>query len=836
MLPFFSLAQRAPVTDPPVCGTPDLTDSKRRALSSEAAFALSEKQASGQPTTGVAYVPIRPHIYRRSDGTGGLTLDKLNNIIAITNSYYQLNGSGIQFYFCGTSPEYIDNDNLYNSFPAYNETITNGHDALNAMNQYYVNGFNQSGLGGYANFPANNINSTRSFILNESDEIDLANRLLPHELGHSFNLYHTFGNSGSGTTELVTRGAGANCTIAGDELCDTPADPYGLSGANVPYINGCQTYTGSATDANGERYAPSISNIMSYYFPCTHDFTPGQYERMQAGLALRQTHTAYSLDCPATSVPAPTNVAATISNGNVVISWQDNGSTEMGYFIERSTAPATNFVPIGGVGANRTTYTDTRATALTTYYYRIRPSNSTTQGISTTGSITTPPCRPTYNAYACTGGDGLDGFVINGAVISQSSGCSAGGYSAGSVVSGTVLAGQSASFTAKLLPSSYKQGVTIWADLDRDGLFDSTKNELLYKTSALVTGQFSGNLVLPATLTTGPMTIRVIVAYNVIPTDACGSYLYGETEDYQVLVAGAASADLSLRMQTDIRTPALNQPVSFSVTIQNNGPDNATNISWQNNLPPNFSFVSGETGVINSGSSVGGSGISIATGASATFVYQLKPTQPGLYLNSAQILTSSLPDPTSQPGSGTGDGQDDTATIDIRTNDNNTTVFSSPNPNQTPLPTTIPNQPAPDPAKADLSLQFRVSTRTPNVGQPVTFTVIVANAGGISAGAIVVRDTLQGMSFVNSPTGASSVGSGNNYTIIEGTINSLAAGSTAQIIFTAMPSAVGYLTNAAQIWSANTPDPDSTPGSATPTGNNLNGEDDVSAVDMRVVP
>ncbi|WP_338872889.1 GEVED domain-containing protein [Spirosoma sp. SC4-14] len=831
---FSASAQRVPNSTQLKCATPDLTTAQLQALNNQAAFALKIKQASGVGQTGIKYVPIRPHIFRRSDGTGGMALAKLNNIIALTNSYYLLNGSGIQFYLAGTTPDYIDNDALYTSFPAYNETSVEGRDALNAMNQYYVNAFDQNNLGGYAHFPnIDNIQSTRSFILNESDENDLGNRLIPHELGHSFSLYHTFGNLSSGTDELVTRGTGANCATAGDELCDTPADPYGKTGATTVYINGCETYNGIAKDAQGKPYSPSMTNIMSYYFPCTHDFTPGQYERIQAGLALRQTHTSYSLNYPPTVVAAPTNVSAVINSGNVVLTWQDNGTNEMGYFIERSTSGTTGFVPVGGVATDATTYTDTKAAPLTTYYYRVRPSNSTTQGISPVVSIATPACHPFYY-YNCADGDGLKSLVVNGTVLSQNSGCSLGGYSSSTVVSGTVTSGQSVTFTGTLLNSTYSEGVAIWADLNRNGLFETSQNELLYQTPSSTTAPFSGSLSFPASLTAGPIAIRVVVAYNLVPSDPCGIYTYGETEDYQLLVVNPPSADLSLSIQASNRTPLVNQTMSVSVTIQNNGPNNATGISWQNRLPSTLSFVSGSAGVVSSGTAIGGSGIAINSGASATFSYQVKPTQAGTYLNAAQIITSNQTDPDSQPGSGTGDGQDDTATLDIRTPDSSTAIYASPNPNQTPLPAVSSNQPAPDPTKADLSLALSVDTRTPKSGQPVTFSVIVSNAGGSTASTVVVRDTLWGMTFVGSPSGVSVVGSGNGYSIVQATIASIAAGSSARLVFTATPTSTGHSINSAQIWSSTPSDPDSTPGSATPTANNLNGEDDTASIDLRV--
>ena len=818
-----------------VCATPDLTDAQRREISDQAMLALRSKLATNGPATTVTYVPIRPHVFRRSNGTGGMTLTKMNNVMAITNSYYLTNGSGIQFYFCGTTPDYIDNDAQYNGFVAFDETVANGRDAPNAMNQYYVNQFSKPGLGGYAYFPADQPNSTRSFILNEDDEADLANRLLPHELGHNFGMFHTQGNTNPGTTELVTRQVGANCLTTGDELCDTPADPFGLQGASTTAVSGCPVYNGTVRDANGALYTPSVSNIMSYYFPCTHDFTLGQQERAQAGLALRESHTTYSLNCPATVVAAPGNLSAAIVNASVVLTWTDNAANEMGYFVERSTSATTGFVPVGGVGTDMTTFTDPGTASLTVYHYRIRPSNATTAGLSAVVSIRTGICRPRYS-NGCALGDGLDGLVVNRDTLSKSSGCSVSSYQSYSATSTTLTAGQSYSFTGTLISLIYDQGVTVWADLNRNGVFEANHNELVYQTPVPQTGKFSGTLTLPASLTAGPLSVRVVVRFDGTPLDPCGSYEYGETEDYEfpvVRLQPPAQADLSLSLRVNNRTAVLNQPVGYRLTITNNGPANATSVGWINRLPTGLTFISGDVGVVGSATAVTGSGLSLSSGASVTINYQLQPTQSGTYINTAQILSSGQPDPDSQPDSGTGDGQDDAASADIRTMTGSGSLFVSPNPNQTTLPPVASNQPAPDPAKADLSVGMATSSRTPALGQPVMFTIIIRNTGGMAATNVVVRDTMRGLTISTLPAGMTAVGSGIGYTIIQGTVASIAADGTATLTFTATATTRGYVRNAVQIWSADQPDPDSTPGSLTPAANNLNGEDDTALIDFR---
>lgn len=95
---------------------------------------------------------------------------------------------------------------------------------------------------------------------------------MSHEMGHYFGLEHTFAGNGN---ELVD---GSNCAIAGDEICDTPADPYNIEVSIDAYVQNCQ-FTNRQKDANGDFYNPDIGNIMSYY-PCKCRFSDGQYRKM----------------------------------------------------------------------------------------------------------------------------------------------------------------------------------------------------------------------------------------------------------------------------------------------------------------------------------------------------------------------------------------------------------------------------------------------------------------------------------------------------------------------------------------------------------------------------
>jgi hypothetical protein len=89
--------------------------------------------------------------------------------------------------------------------------------------------------------------------------------------------------------------------------------------------------------------------------------------------------------------PAPGDVTLTlVSNTSVKVAWSDTCSYESGFRIERSLDGVT-WTQVGQVSANSTNITNFFLAAHTTYYYRVRAYDSTTNGAySAVASISTP--------------------------------------------------------------------------------------------------------------------------------------------------------------------------------------------------------------------------------------------------------------------------------------------------------------------------------------------------------------------------------------------------------------------------------------------------------------
>ena len=90
------------------------------------------------------------------------------------------------------------------------------------------------------------------------------------------------------------------------------------------------------------------------------------------------------------------------------------------------------------------------------------------------------------------------------------------------------------SLTPQFSGSAYKEYWKIWIDLNKDGDFTDSGEEVFSSGNATST-VVNGSLVIPSAAATGKTTLRVAMRYNAAPT-ACGTFNYGEVEDYSVQI------------------------------------------------------------------------------------------------------------------------------------------------------------------------------------------------------------------------------------------------------------------------------------------------------------
>ncbi len=156
------------------------------------------------------------------------------------------------------------------------------------------------------------------------------------------------------------------------------------------------------------------------------------------------------------------------------------------------------------------------------------------------GGGTTPPPTTTY----CTSKGSTQAYeyidLIQLGSINRASGAD-GGYYNGTALNTNVTAGSSQTMTLSFGYTStvYTEYVGIYVDWNQNGTFETA--ERMDYGSAATGGNLTSTWTVPATAKNGKTRLRVVMSDN-SATTACGSYTYGETEDYSITVSGGTIA------------------------------------------------------------------------------------------------------------------------------------------------------------------------------------------------------------------------------------------------------------------------------------------------------
>lgn len=251
------------------------------------------------------------------------------------------------------------------------------------------------------------------------------------------------------------------------------------------------------------------------------------------------------------------------------------------------------------------------------------------------------------------------------------------------------------------------------------------------------------------------------------------------------------ASDLSLDKTVDNEFPDVGSNVTFTITVTNDGPSDATNVVVFDALPSGYTYVSDDSGGTYSDASGLWNVVTILGGSSASLNVVAQVNASGDYNNVAEITAALQLDPDSTPGNNvlSEDDQDE----------------------QSITPRTV----------TDISVSKTADNLSPLAGEQIVFTITVNNAGPNDASGLVIEDALaSGYAFV-SATASSGV-----YDAITGAwdLPNIANGATETLQITATVLASGEYSNTAELIALDTFDPDSTP------NNNLSSEDDQDTV------
>lgn len=279
-------------------------------------YQLKETKTS----TALTSIPVKVHIITNDDGSGGIDISDVISELNEVNTYFE--NSFVEFYVCD-EVNYINSSSLYDFDSDTQQDLLFSNHQENILNVYFVNdiSFGSGGACGYTYLPGNTNQYYDAVVMDNDCTTSQSGTTLTHEMGHHLNLIHTHGpQNGTLTDELVS---GTNCSVAGDLLCDTPADPQ-LGYSNVNDVNCLYSESGPpTTDAQGNLFDPDTSNIMSYApQECTNTITDQQYARMYASYHAFKNYYA----CPSLNVSFISEQTAIDCGEQLLVDFSDNST------------------------------------------------------------------------------------------------------------------------------------------------------------------------------------------------------------------------------------------------------------------------------------------------------------------------------------------------------------------------------------------------------------------------------------------------------------------------------------------------------------------------------
>jgi len=154
------------------------------------------------------------------------------------------------------------------------------------------------------------------------------------------------------------------------------------------------------------------------------------------------------------------------------------------------------------------------------------------------------------------------------------------------------------SLTMTTCGGNYGNMFSVFIDYNQNGIFDAS--EKVYAQAAAVTGNHTetGTITIPATALTGLTAMRVVNVETTVSPGACGTYSWGETEDYLINILQATVCSGSPNPGNTTGPASVCPNVNFNVGMQNT--TSGIGISYQWESSPDGITWSNITGATNS--------------------------------------------------------------------------------------------------------------------------------------------------------------------------------------------------------------------------------------------
>lgn len=249
--------------------------------------------------------------------------------------------------------------------------------------------------------------------------------------------------------------------------------------------------------------------------------------------------TGLSADPVACTATVPTGLATdTVGSTTASVSW--NAVTAATYDVRYRPTGTSSWTtnPISG-----TSTTLNGLTASTSYEVQVRSKCSGGSNSAYSASVTFTTTSTQVQYCASTSSSSNDEYISKVQLGSINNSSGAQNYSDFTSKSTNLSAGENytITITPKWKGTKYNEGYAVWIDYNNDGDFNDA-GELVFSKSPSKSTTVSGSFTVPAGVVTGATRMRVAMKYNGVPT-ACGSFDYGEVEDYTVNISSGSGVD-----------------------------------------------------------------------------------------------------------------------------------------------------------------------------------------------------------------------------------------------------------------------------------------------------